>query len=122
MFAICDAFKFYGYRRVGDALRQQGSVANHKKFRRLMREHDPCPKIRRRFVATTDSNQDGPIFPNLARDIVPTGPDQISVSDITFVALPDRFIYVAVVRDAGRGWSSAMPSAAPSTHNRPLQP
>lgn len=29
MFAICDAFEFYGYRRVGAALRQQGLVVNH---------------------------------------------------------------------------------------------
>jgi hypothetical protein len=56
MFAICDEFEFYGYRRVGAALRQQGLVINHKKIRRLMRQHDLHPRIRRRFVATTDSS------------------------------------------------------------------
>lgn len=30
MFAICDKFEFYGYRRVGAALRQQGLVINHR--------------------------------------------------------------------------------------------
>ena len=30
MFTICDEFEFYGYRRVGAALRQQGFVVNHK--------------------------------------------------------------------------------------------
>ena len=49
MFAICDAFEAYGYRRVGAALRQQGLVVNHKKIRRLMREHALQPRIRRRF-------------------------------------------------------------------------
>ena len=102
MFTICDEFEFYGYRRVGAALRQQGIVVNHKKIRRLMREHDLQPRIRRRFIATTDSNHDGPIFPNLARDIAPTGPNQLWVSDITYVALPTRFIYAAVILDA---WS-----------------
>jgi putative transposase len=102
MFAISDEFEFYGYRRVGAALRQQGLVVNHKKIRRLMREHDLQPRIRRRFVATTDSDHDGPIFPNLARDIAPTGPNQLWVSDITYVALPTRFVYVAVILDA---WS-----------------
>ncbi len=48
MFAINDEFEFYGYRRVGAALRQQGLVVNHKKIRRLMREHDLQPRIRRR--------------------------------------------------------------------------
>jgi HTH-like domain len=38
--AICDEFECYGYRRVGAALRHQGIVANGKKLRRLMREHD----------------------------------------------------------------------------------
>jgi putative transposase len=102
MFAICDEFEFYGYRRVGAALRQQGMVVNSKKLRRLMREHDLQPRIRRRFVATTNSDHDGPIFPNLATDPVPTGPNQLWVSDITYVALPSCFIYVAVILDA---WS-----------------
>ncbi|MEK1888523.1 MAG: hypothetical protein AAAB35_13335 [Phyllobacterium sp.] len=49
-------------------------------------------KRRRRFVATTDSNPDGPTFPNLAKDIVPSGTNQLWVSDITYGALPTRFI------------------------------
>jgi putative transposase len=102
MFAISDEFEFYGYRRVGAALRQQGLVVNHKKIRRLMREHDLQVKMRRRFVATTDSDHHGPIFPNLAKEMVPVGPNQLWVSDITYVALPARFIYVAVILDA---WS-----------------
>lgn len=102
MFAICDEFEFYGYRRVGAALRQEGLVVNHKKIRRLMREHDLQPRIRRRFVATTDSNHGGPIFPNLAKEIVPTGPNELWVSDITYIALPTRFVYVAIILDA---WS-----------------
>jgi putative transposase len=65
-----------------------------------MRQHDLHPRIRRRFVATTDGNHDGPIFPNLAKGTVPTGPNQLWVSDITYVALPSRFIYVAVILDA----------------------
>ena len=70
-------------RRIGAALRQQGMVVNSKKLRRLMREHDLQPRIKRRFVATTDSDHDSPIFPNLAKDLVPSGPNQLWVSDIT---------------------------------------
>jgi putative transposase len=102
LFAICDEFEFYGYRRAGAALRHEGFVVNHKKLRRLMREHDLQPRHRRRFVATTNSNHDGPIFPNLAKDVVATGPNQLWVGDITYVALPDRFVYVAIILDA---WS-----------------
>ena len=72
--AICDEFEWYGYRRVGAALRHQGMVVNSKKLRRLMREHDLQPKRRRRYVVTTDSDHDGPIFPDqaLAGDAVLT--------------------------------------------------
>jgi putative transposase len=102
IFAVCDEFECYGYRRVGAALRQQGLVVNAKKIRRLMREHGLQPKVRRRFVATTDSDHDSPIFPNLAKDVAPAGPNQLWVSDITYIALPDRFVYVAIILDA---WS-----------------
>jgi putative transposase len=74
IFAICDEFGFYGYRRVGAALRHQGLVVNHKKIRRLMRQHDLQPRRPKRFAATTNSNHDGPIFPNLAKDMVLGGP------------------------------------------------
>ena len=102
IFTICDTFEFYGYRRVGAALRQQGFVVNHKKIRRLMREHDLQPRSRRRFVTTTDSNHDGLIFHNLAKGVVPIGPNQLWVCDITYLALPSRFIYLAIILDA---WS-----------------
>src|SRR3954447_24500676 len=102
MVAISDCFEAYGYRRMQAALRQQGIVVNHKKLRRLMREHDLQPRRRRRYVATTDGEHDLPIFPNLAREIVPDGPDQLWVADITYLAIPTGFVYVAVILDA---WS-----------------
>lgn len=102
MAAVCDAFEAYGWRRVQAALRQQGWRVNHKKVRRLMREHDLQPRVRRRYVTTTDSDHDSPIFPNLARDIVPDGPDQLWVADLTYVAVTGGFVYVAIILDA---WS-----------------
>jgi len=38
--AICDELEAYGWRRVQAALRHQGVIANHKRIKRLMREHD----------------------------------------------------------------------------------
>ena len=100
--AICEEFEAYGYRRVGAALRHQGIIVNSKKVRRLMREHDLQPRRRKRFVATTDSDHDGPIFPNLAKDVTADGPNQLWVADITYVAIAVGFVYVAVTLDA---WS-----------------
>jgi putative transposase len=56
--AICEEFECYGWRRVRAALRQQGMIVNHKKIKRLMCEHGLQPRIRRRYVATTDSDHD----------------------------------------------------------------
>ena len=80
MAAVCDAFEAYGWRRVQAALRQQGWRVNHNKVRRLMRAHDLQPRVRRRYVTTTDSDHESPIFPNLVQDIVPNGSDQHSSS------------------------------------------
>jgi len=67
-----------------------------------MREHDLRPRVRRRFVTTTDSDHDLPVFPDLAKSMAVDGPDQLWVSDITYVAIATGFVYVAVVLDA---WS-----------------
>jgi len=100
--AICDEFEAYGYRRVSAELRHRGMVVNAKTVRRLMREHALNPKQRRRFVATTDSNHNDLIFPKLANDMMPDGPNQLWVADITYVAIATGFVYLAVILDA---WS-----------------
>ena len=102
MTTICDEFEAYGYRRVGAELRHRGLVVNSKKVRRLMHEHDLQPKRRRRFVVTTDSDHDGPIFPDLARDRIVDGPNQLWVADITYIGIATGFVYLAAILDA---WS-----------------
>jgi putative transposase len=102
---IRDEFECYGYRRVGAALRHQGVVVNSKKLRRLMREHALQPKRRRRFVVTTDSDHAGPIYPDLAKDLVPDSPNQLRVADLTYVAIPGGFVYLAAILDA---WSRSV--------------
>lgn len=100
--AICEEFEAYGYRRVTAELRHQGHLVNSKRVRRLMREHGLSPKQRRRYVTTTDSDHDEPIFPNLAADMAPDGPNQLWVADITYVAIATGFVYLAAILDA---WS-----------------
>ena len=102
MYAIKDEFEAYGWRRMQAALGQQGWSVNHKKLKRLMRAHGLNARRRRRYVATTDSDHDQPIFPNRTRDMIVDGPDQLWVADLTYVAVPVGFVYVAVIMD---GWS-----------------
>ena len=77
------------------ALRHRGLIVNHKKIRRLMREHELQPRSARRFAVTTDSDHDLPILRNLAKDLTPDGPNQLWVADITYVAILTGFVYVA---------------------------
>jgi putative transposase len=99
---ICAEWPSYGYRRVTAELHATGYLVNHKKVMRLMQENGLSVRPRRRFVATTDSDHDGPIFPNLAKDVVPKGPNQLWVADITYIAIAVGFVYLAAILDA---WS-----------------
>ncbi|MBB93690.1 MAG: hypothetical protein CML68_03655 [Rhodobacteraceae bacterium] len=99
---ITETCRNYGYRRVTAELRHRGLVVNSKKVRRIMRENDLNPKRKRRYVATTDSSHDSPIYPNVAKGFEVHGPDQLWVGDITYVAIGTGFVYLAVILDA---WS-----------------
>ena len=102
MHEIKDEFEAYGWRRVQAALRHRGWIVNHKKIKRLMREHALHPPHRRRFVATTDSDHDWPIFPDRSRDCEVEGPNRLWVADLTYIAILGGFVYLAAIMDA---WS-----------------
>ena len=97
MHAIKDEFEAYGWRRMQAALRHRGWIVNHRKIKRLMREHAMHPPCRRRFVATTDSDHDEPVFPDrlLFRTLFDGGFSRlfravdVHISHI-ILALPDR--------------------------------
>jgi putative transposase len=95
------AHRFYGYRRLTEAVRRQGWAVNHKRVLRLMRTDNLLCLRRRAFVpATTDSRHAWRVVPNLARGLELTGLDQLWVADITYVRLLEEFAFLAVVLDA----------------------
>ena len=61
----------------------------------LMKENGLTVRPRRRFVVTTNSDPNGRIFANLAKHVSPTGPDQLWVADITYIAIASGFVYLA---------------------------
>ena len=97
---IQDELPCYGYRRVTHELRRRGLEINHKRIARVMRVSGLGIKPRKRFVRTTDSRHDGPIFPNLYRNIIPDQPDQVWVADFTYIRVANGFCYLAVILDA----------------------
>jgi len=99
---ILAEFPAYGSRRVTHELRRRGTVANHKRVARIMRENALTPRRIRSWLKTTDSTHNEAIYPNLMPQIVPEGPDELWVADLTYIRLENGWVFLAVVLDA---WS-----------------
>ena len=67
----------YGSRRITHDLRHRGWTVNRKRVQRIMREDNLLCLRHRKFVVTTDSNHDLPVYPNLAKSMVLTGINQL---------------------------------------------
>jgi transposase InsO family protein len=94
------AFPGYGYRRVTEALGRAGERVNHKRVLRIMREESWLCQLKRRFVPTTDSEHDCPVYPNLLKEREVQAPNEVWVADITYIRLRRAFVYLACVLDA----------------------
>lgn len=87
----------YGSPRITRAL---DGLARRKRVARLMRQERLWARQRSKFrVATTDSRHDGPIAPNLLKDVAPTGPNQVWVTDATCVLTGQGWLYVVAFLD-----------------------
>jgi putative transposase len=94
-------FPYYGRRRITAELKHRGwPEVNHKRVHRIMREDNLLCLRRRKFVLTTDSQHELPVYPHLAEDLVLTGVNQLWVADITYIRLQVEFVYLAVLLDA----------------------
>jgi putative transposase len=95
------ANRHYGYRRVTAELKREGWAVNHKRVLRIAREDNLLCLRRRTFVPqTTQSDHRYKVYPNLARRLETTAPNQLWVADITYIRLDEAFVYLAVVLDA----------------------
>ncbi len=66
----------------------------------LLRENNLLIKRSKTRSITTVSNHAFYKYPNLIKDFVPTWPNQLWVSDMTYIRLPHRFAYLSLVTDA----------------------
>ena len=88
---------FYGSRRMVHYLRTQNHVVNRKRVQRLMRilglaGMAPGPN-------TSRPHPEHKIYPYLLRGIDVTRPNQVWSTDITYVPLPNGFVYLIAIID-----------------------
>jgi len=65
----------------------------------LLRDNGLLVKPRRRATRTTNSNHIFRKYPNLIEEYVPSGPEQICASDITYLTTQKGFVYLSLVTD-----------------------
>ena len=90
----------YGTRRLKKALSHLGFIVSRRRIRYLMQELGLRCKTKKRFKATTDSNHNYPVSPNLLnRKFTVHRPDTHYVGDITYIPTDQGWLYLAVVID-----------------------
>ena len=106
--AVAAAWPRYGYRRVTHQLRREGWEINHKRVARIMQERGLQVHRKPKRRSTTDSTHAFPRYPNLVEQLEIVRPEQVWVSDITYIGLREEFVYLAVLMDVFtrciRGW------------------
>lgn len=66
----------------------------------LLSQHQLLVRIRKRKVSTTQSHHWLKKYSNLIREFVPTAPNQLYVSDITYWRIETGFVYISLITDA----------------------
>jgi putative transposase len=89
-----------------------GWAVNHKRVARIRREDNLLCIPKQSFrPPTTDGRHHWPVWPNLARHLVPMAVNQLWVADITYIRMSEAFVYLAVVLDGFSrrviGWAMA---------------
>jgi putative transposase len=105
-----ESFGTYGSPRVHDDLIDWGYTISQKTVARIMREMGLKATQIEKFVVTTDSNHDFNIYPNvLDRQFNVKEPNQVWVTDITYIWTLEGWVYLSSVMDLFSrkivGWS-----------------
>lgn len=100
----------YGSPRVHAQLVRYGVEVGRDRVARLMRSDGLTGRVRRRFVATTDSRHDRPVAPNtLNREFTARTSDSVWCADITYIPTASGWVYLAAIIDLSTrmivGWS-----------------
>jgi len=92
--------QIYGSPKIFEELKAQNIQCGKNRVARIMRKNGIKSKRTRKFKATTNSNHRLPIAPNLLNQVFSASkPNEIHVSDITYIPTGEGWLYLAVVID-----------------------
>ncbi len=90
----------YGSPRIADDLRDKGLCCGKNRVARIMKVNGIRAKTMKKFKATTNSKHNLPVAENLLnQDFTAASPNAVWVSDITYVATLEGWLYLAVIID-----------------------
>ena len=90
------------YEMLKSAMRKAGIDVGRDIFLQAYKNERLALKPLRRKPRTTNSRHRMPVFPNQFKDMDLTAPDQVWVSDITYISTDQGFLYLSLITDA---WS-----------------
>jgi transposase InsO family protein len=88
------------YYLIAPQLKQDGIKCGRDKLFRWLKEDGLLIVPPRRYVQTTNSRHHLRKYTDLAKDIVPSAPEQLWVSDITYIRSREGWMYLSLVTDA----------------------
>lgn len=88
------------YHQIYPSLQSSGLKVGRDGLFSILKENDLLIKPRRRYVSTTNSKHWLKKYPNLIKQIAITGPEQVWVSDITYIKTDEGNCYLNLVTDA----------------------
>lgn len=95
-----DSYQTYGQRRIKLQLKKDGIVCSKRRVKRIMNENGIFSKHRFKYKATTNSNHNYPIAPNiLNQDFTANYPNEKWVGDITYIPTDEGWLYLASIED-----------------------
>jgi len=90
----------YGSPKITRELRSRGRRVGKNRVARRMRQAGLRSKVRRKYRVTTNSKHRFPVAPNLLeRKFSADAPDQVWVSDISYLATRSGWLYLTVIID-----------------------
>lgn len=110
----------YGSPRITKELQSMGYKVSRPRVARLMRKAGIRSRIKRKYVATTDSKHKYPVAPNLVDRSFNAGKTgKVWVSDITYIRTAQGWLYLTTIIDLGDrkviGWSLSRSLKAEAT-------